>query len=117
MSHPPDEEQLMSMREGMIFGGLWSIASVGWIAAILLVVTWVNNGWGLALFWFGFVLLSGAGIFFIAIVVAVVCEVLNVTTKKSRRDALNYFGWALLYNVTLGGLSVCASFASNSSVQ
>lgn len=99
----------MSLRGGMIFGGIWSFASVGWIAGLALIITWIRSGWDHALFWFGLVLLSGAGLFAIALVFALVCEALNLTTKRSRRDSLNYFSWAFAYNLVVGSLALLIS--------
>lgn len=96
----------MSVRDGMIFGGVWSIASVGWIAAIALILTWLRSGWNQAMFWFGLILLMGAGLFASVLVITLLCEALNITTKRSRRDALNYFSWAFLYNLAIGGLAI-----------
>lgn len=104
-------ERLLSLREGMVFGAIWSFASFGWIAAIALIFTWINNGWATALFWFGLVSLLGAVAFAMALAASLVCEVLNVTTKKSRRDALRSFSWAFLYNLFIGGVSVWLALA------
>ena len=99
-------QKRMSWRDGMIFGAVWSMASVGWIAAITLVITWISSGWDYALFWFGIVLLLGSSLFAAILTITLACEVLNLTTKKSRRDALNYFSWAFLYNSVVGGVAV-----------
>ena len=99
-------DQQMSLRDGMIFGGIWSVASVGWIAGIALIVTWFRSGWDHALFWFGLILLLGAGLFAFILVIALICEALNVTTKRSRRNSLNFFGWAFLYNLVLGSIAL-----------
>ena len=106
-----DPEKLLSLREGMIFGAIWSFASLGWIAAIALIFIWVNDGWAPALFGFGLVFLLGAVAFALALVASLVCEVLNVTTRKSRRDAMRYFSWAFLYNILIGGSSVWLALA------
>ena len=81
----------------MILGGNCSIASVGWIAAIALIMTWIQSGWSQALFWFGIILLMGAVLFACILVFTIVCELLNVRTKRSRRDAIVYFGWAFVF--------------------
>ena len=104
-------ERLLSFREGMIFGAVWSCGSVGWIAAIALIGTWINDGLAPALFWFGLVFLLGAVAFAMALAVSLVCEILNVTTRKSRRDAFQYFGWVFLYNILIGGFAVWLAMA------
>lgn len=90
----------------MIFGGIWSLASVGWIAVIALILTWFKSGWNLAIFWFGVILLMGAGVFAAILVISLICEAINITSKRSRRDALNYFSWAFLFNFVIGGLAL-----------
>ena len=107
-------DQPMSLRDGMIFGGIWSVASIGWIAGIALIIAWFRSGWDHALFWFGLILLLGAGLFAFIVVISLVCEALNVTTKRSRRDALNYFGWAFLYNLVLGSIALFVSLTFGS---
>ena len=57
-------------------------------------------------------MLGGAGIFAGAILFALLCELLNFTTKRSRRDALNYFSWALLYNLALGTIALMIALRS-----
>jgi hypothetical protein len=94
------------MRQGMVLGAIWSMASVGWIAAIALISMWVDSGFVSALFWFGLVLLFGAAVFGPALVITLLCELFNITTKQSRRAALTYFSWALFYNLVLGGISL-----------
>ena len=108
-SDPP-----MSLRDGMIFGVIWSVASVGWIAGIALIITWFKSGWDHALVWFGFILLMGAGLFGFILAFALVCEALNLTSKRSRRDSLNCFSWALVYNLVVGSVAllVALSFCS-----
>jgi len=101
----------LSQREGMIAGAIWSCGSVGWIAAIALVCTWIGHGWAQAFFWFGLVLLFGAVVFAIVLVASLAFEILNITTRKSRRDALRSFSWAFLYNLLFGGVAVWLAVA------
>ncbi|MEM0896246.1 MAG: hypothetical protein AAGJ79_05110 [Verrucomicrobiota bacterium] len=101
-THP---DKPVSLRNGMILGALWSIASVGWIACLALMITWFKKGWDHAFFSFGLILLLGAGLFFLILVFAMVCELLNITSKRSRRDCLNYFAWAFSYNLVIGGIA------------
>jgi len=100
------DEKPISLRGGMVFGAIWSIASIGWIAGTALIVTWFRSGWVDALFWFGLILLMGAGLFGCILILALLCEILNVTTKRSRRDGMIYFGWAFIYNFTIGGAAL-----------
>jgi len=111
MTSKSKNDQPLSVRDGMIFGGIWSVASVGWIAAIALVLTWFRSGWNEAMFWFGLILLMGAGVFASILAITLLCEALNITTKRSRRDALNYFGWAFLYNLVIGGFAILIVFS------
>jgi hypothetical protein len=103
MNSQSQNDPPMSLCDGMKFGALWSFASVGWIATILLIMTWLENGASHALFWFGIAFLIGSPVFAIAFLFSLLCELLNVTAKKSRRDALNYFAWAFAYNSLIGG--------------
>ena len=102
-------ERPISVRASMIIGGVWSFASVGWIAIGVLVWTLFTSGWIQALFWFGAILLFGAGIFLSVLVVAAVCELFNLSEKRSRRDSIHYFGWALTYNLILGALAIAVA--------
>ena len=79
---------------------------MGWIAIGVLVWTFFTSGWDQALFWFGAILLSGAGLFFFVLVITAVCELFNLSGKRSRRDALHYFSWAMLLNLIAGVLAL-----------
>ena len=99
----------MSNRERMVFGAFLSVASVGWIASVALVVTWIRSGFLHALFWFGLTLLLGAGMFAVGLVIGLLAAILNFSTKASRRDALVSFAWAFFYNLTIGVFAVFLS--------
>ena len=102
ISNPNTKYESLSLRQGMLFGAFWSFCSVGWIAWVLLVFTWVRSGFFEALFWFGLILFGGAGLFFVILCISVLCEVFKIAEKRSRRDGLIYFGWAFLFNLVFG---------------
>jgi hypothetical protein len=93
----------------MMFGAFLSVASIGWIAGVVLVATWIRSGFPHALFWFGLTLLLGAGMFAIGLVIGLLAAIVKFSTKESLGDPLAAFAWALFYNLTLGVFAVYLS--------
>ena len=92
-----------------MFGAFLSVASIGWIAGIALVATWIRSGFPHAFFWFGLTLLLGAGIFAIGLVIGLLASIVNFSSKESLGYPFAAFAWAFFYNLTLGVFAVYLS--------
>ena len=104
-----ERDDSLTLKASMLIGSIWSLVSVGWIAAILLLQQFFSSGLKDALFWFSIVMLSGAVLFIAILALAVICEMLNLTTKYSLSFTLKTVSWGLVYNTVIGILSLYCS--------
>jgi|GEM_PF-2730678 len=99
----------LSFPESISAGAFLTIASVGWIAALVVVATWISSGFAVALFWSGLIMGSGALLFYLLVVVSLICKGLNVSNKQKRRNLLKAFVWASLFSTILAATSLWIS--------